>query len=81
METQPKKHKTKILYASFNRDYSCLSLGMQFGYRIYDLTKKDTLFFYERNLGKGIGIIEMIEKTCILGLLGVGIILIMDKIR
>ena len=72
METQPKKHKIKILYASFNRDYSCLSLGMQFGYRIYDLTKKDTLFFYERNLGKGIGIIEMLEKTCILGLVGGG---------
>ena len=67
-----KKIKNKILYLSFNKDKSCLSLGMQNGYRIYDLTKKDNLFFYERNFGKGIGIIEMLEKTNILGLVGGG---------
>ena len=72
MENKPKKPKTKILYSSFNSNNSCLTLGMQFGYRIYDLTKKDNLFFYERNLGKGIGIIEMLDKTCILALVGGG---------
>ena len=64
--------KTKIFYASFNKDKSCLSLGMQKGYRIYDLTqdltKKRNLYYYERILGKSIGIIEMLEKTNILAL-------------
>ena len=72
MSDKNKKHKTKILYTSFNKDNSCLSLGMQNGYRIYDLTKRDSLLFYERILGKGIGIIEMLEKTCILALVGGG---------
>lgn len=71
MSEKHKKNKVKILYLSFNKDKSCLALGMQKGYRIYDLTKKD-LFYYQRILGKGIGIIEMIEKTCILGLVGGG---------
>ena len=66
------KKKNEILYLSFNKDKSCLSVGMQKGYRIYDLTKKDSLFFYERILGKGIGIIEMLEKSNILGLVGGG---------
>ena len=67
-----KKKKNKILYLSFNKDRNCLSLGMQTGYRIYDLTKKDSFFFYERIFGKGVGIIEMLEKTNILGLVGGG---------
>ena len=67
-----KKKKNKILYISFNKDNTCLSLGMETGYRIYDLTKKDTLYYYERIFGKGIGIIEMLEKTNILGLVGGG---------
>ena len=67
-----KKKKKEILYISFNKDKSCLSVGMQTGYRIYDLTKKDSLSFYERIFGKGIGIIEMLEKTNILGLVGGG---------
>ena len=67
-----KKKKNEILYLSFNKDKTCLSLGMRAGYRIYDLTKKDSLFFYERKCGKGIGIIEMLEKTNILGLVGGG---------
>jgi hypothetical protein len=67
-----KKNKYKILYLSFNKDKSCLSLGMQKGYRIYDLSKKDSLYYYERIFGKGIGIIEMLEKTNILGLVGGG---------
>ena len=67
-----KKNKYKILYLSFNKDKSCLSLGMQKGYRIYDLSKKDSLYYYERILDKGIGIIEMLEKTNMLGLVGGG---------
>ena len=67
-----KKNKYKILYLSFNKDKSCLSLGMQRGYRIYDLSKKDNLYYYERILDKGIGIIEMLEKTNILALVGGG---------
>ena len=67
-----KKKKNEILYLSFNKDKTCLSLGMRTGYRIYDLTKKDSLSFYERICGKGIGIIEMLEKTNILGLVGGG---------
>ena len=67
-----RKNKYKILHLSFNKDKNCLAVGMENGYRIYDLTKKDSLFYYERILGKGIGIIEMLEKTNILGLVGGG---------
>ena len=65
-----KKKKNEVLYLSFNRDKSCLAIGMKTGYRIYDLTKKNSLFFYERIFGKSIGQIEMLEKTGILGLVG-----------
>ena len=65
-----KKKQNEILYLSFNKDKTCLALGMKKGYRIYDLTKKDSLSFYERIFGKAIGIIEMLEKTNILGLVG-----------
>ena len=67
-----RKNKYKILHLSFNKDKNCLSVGMENGYRIYDLSKKDTLYYYERILGKGIGIIEMLERTNILGLVGGG---------
>ena len=67
-----KKKRNEILYLSFNKDKTCLSLGMQLGYRIYDVTKKDSLYYYERIFDKGIGIIEMLEKTNILGLVGGG---------
>ena len=74
MAEHKKKNKTKILHLSFNKDKTCLALGMQTGYRIYDLSKKgtETLLYYERILGKGIGIIEMLEKTSILALVGGG---------
>ena len=65
-----KKKQNEILYLSFNKDKTCLDLGMKKGYRIYELTKKDSLSFYERILGKAIGIIEMLERTNILGLVG-----------
>ena len=65
------KIKSKILYLSFNQDHDCLAVGMGAGYRIYDL-KNTNLNFYERAIDGGVNIIEMLYRTNILALVGVG---------
>ena len=59
-----------LLYLSFNQDQSCLVVGTETGFRIYD-----TIPFklrYQRILNGGIGIIEMMYKSNIFGLVGGG---------
>ena len=63
--------KTKILYISFNQDVSCFVIGTNKGYRIYDILSPD-FDFYERFLDGGIAIIEMMNKSNILFMVGGG---------
>ena len=60
----------KILYANFNQDGSCFSVGTENGFKIYNSNPfRDN---FERNLEGGIGIVEMLYKTNILALVGGG---------
>ena len=77
--------KNQILYANFNQDFSCISIGTNVGYLIYNVQplKKyipkvilniiKIFFFINIELCGGIGIIEMLYKTNILALVGGGI--------
>lgn len=59
-----------MLYVSFNQDSSCFAVGTERGFKIfstYPFTDK-----YERVMGGGIGIVEMLYKSNILALVGGG---------
>ena len=77
--------KNQILYVNFNQDFSCISIGTNVGYLIYNVqplkkiySKSNSkynknIFFINIELCGGIGIIEMLYKTNILALVGGGI--------
>lgn len=55
------EESNKILYANFNQDGSCFSVGTEIGFKIYNTNPfRDN---YERNLEGGIGIVEMLLKA------------------
>ena len=60
----------KILCLSFNQDSSCFAIGTERGFKIYSSYPISHCF--ERNLNGGIGIIEMLYRSNILGLVGGG---------
>lgn len=60
---------TEILYISFNQNNTCLALGTEKGYRIYDL-QSPSHDFYERYIEGGIGLIEMLFQSNILIFVG-----------
>ena len=68
---ESKSFSSSILYISFNQNSSCLAIGLEYGYRIYNLTS-NKLDFYERFLDGGIKIIEMLYNTNLLVLVGGG---------
>lgn len=60
----------KILYAAFNQDGSCFSIGTDVGFKIFSSSPfKDN---FERSLEGGIGICEMLNRCNILALVGGG---------
>lgn len=64
------KNTNSILYISFNQDASCFALGTETGFCIYNsLPFKDSFI---RNMNGGIGIIEMLNRSNILALVGGG---------
>ena len=70
MITNNKSSQDKILCLTFNQDSSCFAIGTETGFKIYSLYPEKHCF--ERNLNGGIGIIEMLYKSNILGLVGGG---------
>ena len=60
----------KILYLSFNQDYSCLNCGTDQGFIIYNTNPAKVR--YHRNFGGGIGIVEVLKTSNILILVGGG---------
>jgi WD40 repeat protein len=60
----------KILWISFNQDFSCFLIGTESGYKIFNSYKFSLLT--DKDLGGGIGIVEMLGQTNILGLVGGG---------
>ena len=59
-----------LLYLSLNQDQSCLVVGTETGFRVYDTVPLKLR--YQRVLNGGIGIIEMMYKSNIFGLVGGG---------
>ena len=49
-----------LLYLSFNQDQTCLVVGTETGFRLYDIVPLKLR--YQRVLNGGIGIIEMMYK-------------------
>lgn len=68
--SQIQKSSPKILYLSFNQDYSCLNCGTDEGFIIYNIDPPKVR--YHRKFGAGIGIVEVLNKTNILVLVGGG---------
>ena len=61
---------SEILYLSFNRDTACISVGSESGFNI--LKTYPFLDLYYRDMKGGIGIVEMLNNTNILALVGGG---------
>lgn len=61
---------SKALYLDFNQDQGCFACGTEAGFNIYNTIPYEDAF--RRNLGGGVGIIEMLNRTNILALVGGG---------
>ena len=64
------KDSNSILYISFNQDSSCFALGTENGFCIYNTVPFKDSFI--RDMKGGIGIIEMLNRSNILALVGGG---------
>ena len=61
----------QILYTTFNQDSSCIAIGTEKGFKIFNTSPlKDN---FSRKLDGGIGIIEMLNRSNILALVGGGL--------
>ena len=72
------EEENSMLYISFNQDNSFFSVGAEKGFAIYR-TEPFTKEPYFRNMNGGIGIVEMIENSNFLALMGGGKIPRYDK--
>ena len=64
------ENPNEILYINFNQDGTCMAIGTENGFKIININP--FLDLYYKNLNGGIGIIEMLYKTNIVGLVGGG---------
>ncbi len=69
MEEQKKEIPEKILYIDFNQDGSCFCIGAETGFAIFSSQNCEEILCKK---GGGIGHIEMLKKTNIIGLVGGG---------
>ncbi|TNN14688.1 WD repeat domain phosphoinositide-interacting protein isoform 2 [Schistosoma japonicum] len=63
-----------ILFVGFNQDYGCFAVGMQNGFRIFNSDPLKQLERHEFDIrdGTGVGYMEMLFRTNLLGILGGG---------
>lgn len=67
---EPTKDSSSMLYVTFNQDSSCFAVGTETGFSIYNSYPfKDN---FTRDMNGGIGIIEMLNRSNILALVGGG---------
>lgn len=64
------KPKEELLHLSFNQDQSYLAVGTETGFKVFKCSPFKELF--AREFGSGIGIVEMINRTNILAIVGGG---------
>ena len=67
---EPNIQNPKILYITFNQDSSCFAIGTETGFSIYKSYPLNQR--YTKNMNGGIGIIEMMNRSNILALVGGG---------
>lgn len=70
MSSTQSTDKSKILYLSFNQDYSCISCGTTDGFVIYNIDPFKIR--YQQKFGKGIGIAEIFYTSNLIALVGGG---------
>jgi WD40 repeat protein len=73
MEKEPNKNSEKansMLYVNFNQDGSCFAVGTQTGFRIINSIPFKNNFC--RDMNGGIGLIEMLNRSNIVALIGGG---------
>lgn len=68
--TEPKLSSTSMLYVTFNQDASCFAVGTETGFSIFNAYPLKHNF--TRDMKGGIGIIEMLNRSNILALVGGG---------
>ncbi|MCQ2818258.1 MAG: hypothetical protein MJ252_13405 [archaeon] len=70
MEGTPKADTGSMLYVTFNQDATCFAVGTETGFSIYNSYPfKDN---FTRDMNGGIAIIEMLNRSNILALVGGG---------
>lgn len=70
MSNTRKLTKPKILYLSYNQDFSCINCGTTEGFVIYNINPFKIR--YQQNFGKGIGIAEIFYTSNLIALVGGG---------
>jgi len=70
MSTIALPDKSKILYLSFNQDYTCITCGTTDGFIIYNIDP--FAIRYQQKFGKGIGIAEIFYSSNLIALVGGG---------
>jgi len=63
--------ENKLLYYTYNHNSSCFGVGTEKGFIIYDIDPFKIRF--KRELNGGIGIVEMLDCSNILALVGGGV--------
>lgn len=64
------EQKEEILYLGFNQDQGCFSCGTENGFKIFNTYPFQET--YNCQLGGGIGQVEMLYRSNILGIVGGG---------
>lgn len=61
-----------IQYFNFNQDFSCLSVGTNTGFRVYNCDPFGKCYQRTDGAGGGVGIVEMLFCTSLVALTGAG---------
>jgi len=63
--------KEEILYVSFNQDQDCFIVGTTIGFKVYQTNPLKEILV--RDMGGGLGIVEMLNKTNMIAMVGGGL--------
>eukprot|EP01133_Synstelium_polycarpum_P008665 gene8665-10171_t len=63
------RYKSGVLFANFNQDFSCISVGTPEGFKIFN-SDPYTLYYNQSN--GGVGMIEMLFSTSLVAIVGSG---------
>ncbi|RKP13495.1 WD40-repeat-containing domain protein [Piptocephalis cylindrospora] len=61
--------KNELLFINFNQDFSCISIGTKYGYKIYNCDPFSKCY---SKMNGGMGVVEMLFCTSLVALVGAG---------